>query len=287
LISLGERLIVSSKDTDFLFQVFDINNGKKITSFGKIGEGPCEFEFPTSIQLDIKDKELGLFNRKRWTYQTIDPNTFECSSSPTSPLDFNFQKALAVNDSTFFGIGIFKNKYATYNLNSKKTSILDVPYPFVEQKLDVNPKIAMNQQSDLHLKPDGTRILVTSIFSPFFDIIDSKRLSIIKRSEGWAPSTMDSDDPNVLTTAVKEDNRLGYISSSVTDTNIYLLFSGKKFSENPYSSSIIHVLDWEGNKIEQLNLDMEVESITVTEDNQTLIAYFDDGKANILTYRLN
>jgi hypothetical protein len=287
LVSIGEKLIVSSKDPEFLFQVFDIKSGKKINSFGKIGEGPCEFEFPTSIQLDGTNKELGLFNRRRWIYQTIDPNTFECISSPSSPLDFNFQKALALNDSTFFGIGIFKNKYATYNPNSKETNILTIPYPFVEQKLDVNPKIAMNQQGDLHLNPDGTRILVTSIYSPFYDIIDSKSLSLIKRSEGWAPSTMTTDDPNVLTTSIKEDNRFGYISSSVTEKNIYLLFSGKKFSEGPYSSSIVHVLDWEGNKIEQLNLDIEVESIAVTEDNQTLLAYYDDGKANILTFKLN
>jgi hypothetical protein len=287
LFTIDEKLIISSKNSDYLFQVFDIESQKKIASFGKIGEGPCEFEFPTSIQIDPIEESLGLFNRKRWAYQTIDSNTFECISSPTNPLDFNFQKALSINDSIFFGIGIFKNKYATYNPSSKKTTILNIPYPFVEQRLDVNPKIAMNQQGDIHLKPDGTRILVTSIFSPFFDIVDSKNLTLIKRSEGWAPSTMDSDDPNVLTSSIKEDNRFGYISSSVTDGKIYLLFSGKKFSEEPYSSSTIHVLDWEGNNIEKINLDIEVESITVSQDDQSLFAYYDDGKANVIKYKLN
>lgn len=289
IIAVNNQLIVSEQNGGHLFKIFDLENQNVSTQFGKIGQGPCEFEFPTSIQVLKKANnktELGLFNRRRWIYQALESGTFNCISNPSNPLDFNFQKVILVNDSTFFGIGIFKNKYAVYHRVEKGTETLNIPYPFQEGRLNLSASPAMNQQGDIHLKPDGSRILVTSIFSPFFDIIDSKNFSIIKRIEGWPPSTNESEDTKVLSTSLKKDNKFGYISSAVTENNIYLLFLGKNFDDEPYASNTIHIYDWEGNKLEQLNLSTKAKLITISENDTFLYTYHDDGKANILTYRL-
>lgn len=289
IITAENKLIVSTKNDSHLFKVFDLVTYELTTQFGQIGQGPCEFEFPTSIQVINRSNEkieLGLFNRSKWIFQTLNFPEFTCVSKPSKPFDFNFQKLLWVRDSLFFGIGIFPNKYAIYNQNDSATRVLDIPYPFQDGKLNASPNVAMNQQGDIFLKPDGTKILVTSNFSPFFDIIDTQNFSLIKRMEGWAPSVVENNNTDVISTSLKRDNKFGFISSSVTDEKIYLLYSGKKFTNNPFYSNILHIYDWEGNKLEEIKLDIEVEHISISKDGKKLFTYHDDGKANIFQFEL-
>ncbi|UZD20939.1 TolB-like 6-bladed beta-propeller domain-containing protein [Algoriphagus halophytocola] len=289
IITAEDKLIVSDKKDEYLFTVFDLTTNELTTHFGQIGQGPCEFEFPTSLQLIHSTDgtiELALFNRSRWRFQTLDFSTFDCISTPSKPLDFNFQKVVWVRDSLFFGIGIFPNKYAIINQNESKATVLDIPYPFNDENLNLSPNIAMNQQGDIFLKPDRSKILVTSNFSPFFDIIDAHDFKVIKRMEGWAPSVLDNENSNIISTSLKRDNKFGFISSSVTDEKIYLLYSGKNFDNNPYSSNKLHIYDWDGNRIEEIQLNIEVEQIAVSQDGKKIYTYHDDGEANIFQFDL-
>jgi hypothetical protein len=68
---------------------------------------------------------------------------------------------------------------------------------------------------------------------------------------------MNSDDLMFWLLQLK-DNRFGYISEAVVlQMGKFYLYFGKKFSEEPYSSSTIHV--WIGKAIyRKINLDIEV-----------------------------
>lgn len=287
---IGKNLILTSETNGYLFQVYALENNQLVDQFGSVGQGPCEFEFPTSLQVLHASNppiQLGLFNRRHFSFQRLDAESFDCITERIGPLDFNFQQVIHLTDSVYFGIGIFPNKYAIYTVETNETEVLSIPYPFQNGKLHVESSIAMHQQGDIHLKPDGSKILVTSTFSPFFDILTAQDFQIVKRMEGWASLPIKSDDPNMLTSALNKANKFGFISSAVTDQYIYLLFSGKTTGNNPYSSKVIHVYDWEGTKLEQLNLSREVEKITVSAQDTTIYAYYDDGKANLLKFKLN
>jgi hypothetical protein len=69
LLILENHLIVTDPDQEFHFKVFDIESQKLIGKFGKIGEGPCEIQFPSSVQRIMGEKQkIGINNRKSFSY---------------------------------------------------------------------------------------------------------------------------------------------------------------------------------------------------------------------------
>lgn len=84
----------------------------------------------------------------------------------------------------------------------------------------------------------------------------------------------------------KNENNHGFLSISVNEKYIYALHSGEKYSQSIDGSNKIYVFDWDGNPIKELNLDRTVSIISVSPDNSKIIAYFDDGKANLISYKL-
>ncbi len=46
------------------------------------------------------------------------------------------------------------------------------------------------------------------------------------------------------------------------------------------------VYDWEGNPVNMLELDQEINMLAVNEDDNYLIGYLDDGKANLFRFDL-
>lgn len=294
IIILNNSLLISDSDGEYLFKVINLNKTNEVYSFGKIGDGPCEFFFPTSIQiLSEKSRTLGLFNRKNWKYQEISlseeyrNNQVNCLGEASKPFNPNFQKILNIQDSLFLGIGIFGQKYNQSILNSKNENLLPIEYPFTEG-VPQSGEIAMSQQGELFKQPNGNNILITSKYSPFFDILEysNDQFRLVKRSEGWAPSRIKSQDENTLSSNLKKDNKFGYIGASVSQEFIYLLFSGKDFSHDPYTSKTIFKYNWKGEKVSKYILDKEVNLIAVSSDNKFFITYHDDGMANFTKYEL-
>src|SRR5690606_2836991 len=71
-----------------------------------------------------------------------------------------------------------------------------------------------------------------------------------------------------------EKTRFAFVTGSVTNKYIYLLYSGKlNLVVNPNFGRIIYVYDWDGNPIKEIVLDRDIMSLTVSEDDKTLYAY--------------
>jgi hypothetical protein len=85
---------------------------------------------------------------------------------------------------------------------------------------------------------------------------------------------------------MESDNKYGCLSTSVSDEFIYILFSGKTMKENAMYSKTVLVYDWEGNPIKVLELDQELNLISVSQNDDYLVGYADDGQANLYKYRL-
>lgn len=295
LLIIKNYLIISDPSSTSLFKLVDLNSENSIYEFGEIGDGPCEFQFPSSIQvISEKNGNIGIFNRKTWKYQEMEfkivNDTFywECTSDLSKSFDTNFQKIIKINNTVFIGVGIFKTKYATSIINSGEIEELPIEYPF-SNGVPNNGEIAMSQQGDLILQPNGNKILVTSKHSPFFDILEyeSEKIKLLERFEGWAPKRIMNSDANTFAANLETTNKFGFISSSSTENFIYLLFSGKDFSNDPYSSNIVLKYDWKGRGISKYLLDNQVNQIAVSPDDKFLITYHDDGKPNFIRYELD
>jgi len=296
IMIVGKNLIVGDKDDEFYFKIFDLETDSFLSSLGKIGDGPCEIGFPTFIQsVPNNDSLLGLILKSKFGYQEVSmtsslPDQKNCQNE-MQMIDFNFMNYIKVSDSLFFGTGIFQKKYAIWKEGQDGFEELPIDFPYFPKEVRSVPgHVPMSQQGKFSVKPDGKKIIFTHLTNVFFDIltIEQERIVLSRRMEGPAPIYQGSDNPNQISAMMSEENIFGFISSSVTDKAIYLLYSGKSRSDGDTQiSNQIKVYDWEGNEISNLKLDQEVNQIAVSPDSKFLITYHDDGKANLTKYELH
>ena len=84
-----------------------------------------------------------------------------------------------------------------------------------------------------------------------------------------------------------ENTRVAFIGGTATNKNIYLLYSGKNFSnENAFKGNFVFVYDWDMNPIKKIKLDIEVYQICITDDDNTLFSY-DEKTQQIVYAKLN
>ena len=81
-----------------------------------------------------------------------------------------------------------------------------------------------------------------------------------------------------------------FIRGTASNKYIYLLYSGKPIKENDFiKSKYIFIFDWDGKAIKILELDKEVYSICVDEEDHEIYAYTTNDKTlknEILHYAL-
>jgi hypothetical protein len=80
-----------------------------------------------------------------------------------------------------------------------------------------------------------------------------------------------------------------YLSTTATSRYVYLLYSGVSYAENPFLScngTTIEVYTWEGVKVRQLQLDIPVSQIVVSEDGQTMYAVAYQPEPEIVQFDL-
>lgn len=288
-------LIVSDHDDQYHFSAIDLKIDKLITRFGKIGDGPCEIRFPTSLQPLVGDQiHLGLYNRSKFEYLEIDMEAVlsgypdDCTFQSQTAFDPNYQNLIKLDKNRIVGVGLFPNRYALSHMNESAPYEEYFGYYYKDQMKGYDYQtLAMAFQGDLLIKPGGGRFLATTRSSANFDIVgyDDNGLTLIKRQE-FRPPKFQEGSGNQVSAMMADDNLYGFIDAKVTDSFLYLLFSGKTRLEDPSSSQVILVYNWDGEPIRKLLLDRNVNKISVAQDDSTLIGYADDGKANLYSFNL-
>lgn len=124
-------LFVEDSDKTTHFRAINLTN-KQVIFIGRIGDGPTEVKFPTSIQL-LPDRKIALFIRNKFLYGEFSQPDFLRDSLAgfryNKRIDPNHQRLVKVNDSVFVGLGIFPKRYA---ISNQDFEIIDYqhPYPF-------------------------------------------------------------------------------------------------------------------------------------------------------------
>jgi TolB-like 6-blade propeller-like len=293
LTVIDSLIVIEDRSKGYYFNLFNLYSGAYVCSFAKLGDGPCEFQFPTSIQLvPNRERAIGLFNRKTFKYTTVSidsllKKTVLVCEGMTEAFDVNFQKVIQLNDSTFSGLGHFKRRYVLANHKGDTTGTF-YHYPFQEQLQAGYSVLAMAYQGDILPHPRGTAFVSTSRYCANFDIVDFEKgkFTNIKENRFWPP-IFTGTDGQVIGATMNPDNVNGFIDLAVTEKYIYLLFSGKKDSDkNWVQSSTVMVFDWSGQPFVKYDLGIEVEVITVDKNDKMLYAYHDDSKAHLLKFSI-
>ncbi len=172
-----------------------------------------------------------------------------------SPL--KLQKIDLVSSKKISEFGIFKNVKDDYDISSIKKAYESFPFS----------------------KPTGNKVVLAYRYIDEVEIFDvDKQTSHITRGPGDFEL-----DPKIFQTGGRTINTIHtFVTGTVTDKYIYLLYSGKIDTEvNPHHGNSIYVYDWEGNPIKKMILKKEILSIVVSADD-TLLYAFDPNTGYIL-----
>jgi len=289
---IDSLLWITDPDQRHLFKVFNLYDEKGVYQVGNLGTGPCDISFPSFVQ-KINDETISIFVKQRLSFIELNyPELFEDNGdclSRNERVNIDFQRIIRIGDNHIFGFGIFEKKYALMDMNMSVAPELYFDYHFEKDLKEQNDyrNIAMASQGDLIAKPDGSKIVFTAKNFGAFDIIGITDLEpkLIFRSEFNKP-LFTSESGNVIKPNFSEENNLGFLSTTVTDDFIYMLYSGKEMYKEDYLSDLVLVYNWEGEKINTIFLDQSVSIIAVDPDNRFIIGYKDDGQANIFKFRL-
>lgn len=298
LFILDGSLIISDPDQDFHFKVFDLESHELIGKFGKIGDGPCEIKFPSSIQRLAGEKNrVGVNNRKSFSYLEFQLDKVMGSVQDTCfPLDgkfdFNYQKFVRISEDKIVGTGLFKNRFAISNTRDNEILRLMGSYPFRSEMQEFGHEtLAMAYQGDLLVHPSKPWVVSTAMSSFNFDILkfneigDLNQVQIIEK-HFWPP-LFEGGSGNLIQARMKLDNKSGCLSTTVSKKFIYILFSGKTAKEKGNESEKILVYDWDGNLQKTIVVNSVLNLIAVSENDEFLIGYLDNGKSNIFKIDLD
>lgn len=303
LFSAGEMLLyndillVLDEELDYLFKVIDVEEDSFIKRFGKIGQGPCELDpFISVFKSGPNGEMLGTFELQTREFQEYPIDQILDSKSEMTCLAFDkrfdskIRYCVKIDDNLFLGAGTENQPYSLLKGNDVIKTFGE--FPFASQFEGVEPMVLdLAFQNKFYHHPTEALVLSSSRFSFNMDILDYRdggNMKIKKSMHFWPTEFESSSGSNVVGATIKEGNMFGNVSTTVSNNFIYVLYSDVPWKYKlPLKSKRVLVYDWNGEPIKILHLDQEVNRIAVPENDQFLIGYMDDGKANLFRYELN
>lgn len=295
LLILENNLIISDPDQEYHFKMFDLESQSLIGKFGKIGNGPCEIQFPSSIQrLSGEKNKIGINNRNIFSYLELRLEKTkgllqDSCYAVNGKFDFNYQKFVRISQDKIIGTGLFENRFAISKIHDNKILSLFSEYPFEKELVEYQYEtLAMAFQGDLLVHPSKPWVLSTTRKSFNFDILkfdEDGELNQITEKHFWPPS-FEGESGDFVQARMKADNKSGCLNATVSENLIYILFSGKTAEDKGNESNTILVYDWKGNLQKTIQVNSPLNLITVSENDEFLVGYLDDGKSNIFQIEL-
>jgi hypothetical protein len=296
LVVLDSLLIFKDYKYDPLYAVFNLKSNRLVKRFGKVGDGPGEFDRYAILQrLSGQMEGLGFCMRLKFRYRSMGMTSLiagvENYVESGIKLPTEFQQYVLMPNGTYLGVGIFDGRYAFADAGGKMlTPQLD--YPFAQQlsNLSFGAK-AMLLQGSLLIRPDGQRSLFAYRSFPGWEICQINGLKLQKKSEFLqsVPTFKNITTGNVLGVELALDNIDGFVGASANQEMIVLLYSGRSERAHPGKSSYanqIHLLNWEGKLLAKYKLDRDLGNIALDPANRTIYGFSPEKQPKLVAYEL-
>jgi hypothetical protein len=296
MILIHDYLIVHDIDLEYVYKIINVEQDRYLKRFGKLGEAPNELMLPVFInRVGTEGNRVGINEASNQTFHeySIDSiiNSIDDSDRllTTEKFDYGHIRVANIDSNLFVGFGFYENPYTL--ISGTKTIENTGNFPFREQLKNFSSQtLVMAYQPRFFKNPKKPLLLSSATFSfnlDFLKVGENGKLEIYKSLHFWPTDFEDESFGNEAIAAIKKENRFGNISTTVSENYIYVLYSDKPWEfVLPQKSNRILVYDWEGNSIRILKLDQEVNLIAAHEDDNYLIGYLDDGKANLFRFDL-
>lgn len=316
-IELSETPLTISKDSlariegiqcnDSLLIVWDFNSGKSFTlfnthtehcygRFGDIGQGPTDI--PLGCGGSINQGKYKITNCVTGYIAQYDVDSL-CANINQAPQvlcrktfndDFFLSWAMPVNDSLFFGAGVFnsKNQYALFNNKEKIIDSNVMIFNAFNDLFNISSKMLSNQ-GRLTKAPNSDKFAFFLNNSSNIDFIEvaNNKINVLKLQRERDPMYTPVQEGTSSMVVPDRNSPTGYIDVTSDENFVYALHSDKAISQKR-SSDLVYVFDWKGNPSKTYKLTQEAYYITVNESGNRLYAAVkeEDGGWGIISYSI-
>lgn len=284
-------LIALDGDNNTALSLTDLGTNTIVSRFGVYGQGPNELLYLPRNPVVLKNNSIRYFVSNNEQYFDVDISD---KSKPTIVSDkLKFQKGFIelLYLKKGYSLAISYTSDGVYSLIDSKGDEIASFFDYPSFEGDVNFKKghkAMAFQGDLSRHPNGEKVCFAGSTAELIDILyfDEKNQTLTKIFE-WQGDlgqyVPEGDGVNTISAAIKRESKESFLSVASTEKYIYLLYSGRVIGDDIYRAvrgNTVFVIDWEGKPIKRYNLDVDVNCITVSDNDKILygMAELDDTR---------
>lgn len=288
-------LIARDDSGDGLFVLIDTKRKQVIGTYGSRGQGVNEFLQPSSFQT-INDTVVGVYdvwkralvelNLRNMIRGVVDyPVVLKSSLMSTSVVPTAFD--------TFVGLGIYEDcMLKLMDKNGKViASFFEYPYKDDTEKEIKGRARAMAYQGTFHSNPAKDKAVYAVNGAPmvYFYKMEQENITEMNRFVFGYPSYKPELTEHSTSALMSKDDKKGFIDSYVTNKYVYLAYSGKSYGEcqlKAFSASVIYVFDWNGIPVRKYNLDVDITSFCVSDNDRELYGFSNIPEPTLVCFGL-
>ncbi|GHE52245.1 BF3164 family lipoprotein [Roseivirga thermotolerans] len=297
---LKDSLLIINKifPGPFYYSVYNIRTAEKLVEFGVQGQGPEELPDYSNANLNSKNADI---------LEIIVPNaggaiySVDLKSLRNKDVTLNKVAELGYNPSNFAHVDSiyvidFGNRFDVVDrFGNHIESAID--YPFEKETALPEKLWNLTHQGLMKKRPMDNRIVFASMYGPNIDLMEySEHLTSLLKIHVREPKVFDnsgklaSGDAELVGVTVSDKNEMAFIDVEVTNSFIYLLYSGRSYEKDGDDALLgnsVYVLDWDGNFLALLSLEKNTRVISVNQSDEILIALDEEKETtNLLGYKL-
>jgi hypothetical protein len=295
-------LIVTDFHLGKSFSIFNLQTGKYIGRFGKIGQGPDELPLGCTGNLEYNKFSISFDFTGLIASYNMDSLLSNINSKPKKLARKNipetsFSRVIPLNDSVFLGAGVYKSEYQ-YALFDKQNKVIDYNIDIFnakDEKFNMYHKFISNQGT-FKKHPMLNQFVYSLNNSSNIDFIDvsNNKINLIKSIRLKNPICNPIQFGDLSRVVPDNNSIIGYIDIATSNKYVYTLYADKLFvnengTGNKFNSDIVLVFDWKGNPVKKYKLTKEAFYIAINEKSKKLYAAIKktDGSWSIATYDIS
>ena len=283
LEAVGDYLILADNHESTLFTILK-PDGSYCFHFGRVGQGPNEMQQLSGAMM-IRNGKLTLSDGYR-LYQHDLNNLYSSVDRPVSTPMFEKNDLMvwvsSLSDSLFIATGVYSNgkRFKVLNWTGDFQTFVG-EFPLTEKTELPYYVVAASFLSITTSHPELNRFAAGMQYGGVLDVMEWEAsdcsLSKVGGISQFLAKVTSKDIQGTPNFVPNENTRWGYVRMDSDTDYIYGLYSGRFQRDGiPYfKGNTIHVLDWNGSPVCQINLDKDVTDIAVVKNK--LYALYEDA----------
>ena len=292
---IDSMLVIVDSQMSPMLHLLNVKTGKPIGQYLSRGQGPDEYMRIGTLERLNRDTLFFHDLNKRVCCFLILPKkengipkiieAFKCTGTAHNTL-------IPLKDDSYIASGVYQEGRFCLLTDSGKTKKFWGNYPSRDDREKsvtnfIKSQVYMGQLSS---SPANDKFIFHATAADLLSFYEYKNgeIRLLKEIQRSLPDYEYGENMDKFQ-GTSRKNPFTYLSACTTERFVYLLYSGKTYHNdglNAFKSNLIHVYNWQGEKIKDLYLDVDIKEMSVSDDDRLMYAVADLPNPTIVSFEL-